>query len=119
MRPESVARIAAQRQEVRLFEIELFQIGSNDHVLAKRLAAEDLIPLRTIGGDLHRAARTDREHNLLTDMRLDLRNSASSTTTFGIPRLRASNCTCDSELPSPRVRMPAIGGSSGVVDGNR
>ena len=43
----------------------------------------------------------------------------SPITTLGMPRLRASSCTCESEEPSPRVRMPATGARSGVVSGSR
>jgi len=43
--------------------------------------------------------------------------SSASTTMLGIPRLRASSCTCESRLPSPAVMMPATGGSREVVSG--
>ncbi len=46
-------------------------------------------------------------------------STSSPTTTLGMPRLRASSCTWESELPSPSVRMPETGGRSESVSGSR
>jgi hypothetical protein len=55
----------------------------------------------------------------LPSLRRSSGSSAGSTATFGMPRLRASSCTCESGLPAPAVRMPATGGSSDTVSGSR
>ena len=61
---------ARQRERLRLCEIELLQIRPDHRIRSELLATEDGVPVRAVGCDLYRPARTDRQYDALPDVRL-------------------------------------------------